>query len=61
MEFTEFVKPLVAFAEKALAPGEPGAPRPTSGSSGSSGSSGPTGSTSQPPAEDLPGTSGVAV
>ena len=51
MEFTEFVKPLVAFADKALAPGEPGAPRPTSGSSGSSG---PTGSTSQPPAEDRP-------
>jgi len=54
MEFTEFVKPLVAFAEKALAPGETGAPGPTSGPSGSSGPTGSTFQPPQPPAEDRP-------
>ena len=45
VEFTEFVKPIVAFAEKALAPSEPGAPGLASGS---------TSRPPQPPAEDRP-------
>jgi regulator of protease activity HflC (stomatin/prohibitin superfamily) len=50
VEFTEFVKPLVAFAEKALAPSEPGAPGLASGS---------TSRPPQPPAEDRPRASGA--